>query len=336
MAAGTLLVHSLGNSSLMAHFDVFNGDADGICSLHQLRLAEPRDAVLVTGAKRDIALLEKVNASAGDTVTVLDISSDVNRAPLLSLLERGVAVQYFDHHGSGQVPAHPALDAHIDTAPTTCTGIIVDQWLGGRFRIWAVVAAFGDNFAEEAGKLARSLSLSDAQTAELQQLGECINYNAYGDSEDDLVMRPADLYRTLHRHADPFAFIDSEPAFARLRAARSEDMALAQQVPPFLNAPGGAVVIFPDAAWSRRVRGAYANLLVVAQPQQAFAVVTPSVNGGYTVSVRSPMAQRTGADILCRQFPTGGGRPAAAGITQLPKEQLPAFIRAFEKVFCMA
>ena len=55
-------------------YDVFNGDADGICALHQLRLAAPCTSVLITGAKRDIALLERVQAQAGDVVTVLDIS----------------------------------------------------------------------------------------------------------------------------------------------------------------------------------------------------------------------------------------------------------------------
>jgi hypothetical protein len=29
------------------YFDVFNGDADGLCALHQLSLAEPRAARLV-------------------------------------------------------------------------------------------------------------------------------------------------------------------------------------------------------------------------------------------------------------------------------------------------
>ena len=46
----------------MSYYDVFNGDADGLCSLHQLRLDEPRDSVLVTGAKRDIELLQRVVA----------------------------------------------------------------------------------------------------------------------------------------------------------------------------------------------------------------------------------------------------------------------------------
>jgi hypothetical protein len=55
----------------MKFYDVFNGDADGLCALHQLRLAEPRDAVLVTGTKRDIELLARVDAGRGDEITVL-------------------------------------------------------------------------------------------------------------------------------------------------------------------------------------------------------------------------------------------------------------------------
>ena len=46
------------------NYDVFNGDADGICALLQLRLAEPREAQLVTGVKRDINLLSRVEALA--------------------------------------------------------------------------------------------------------------------------------------------------------------------------------------------------------------------------------------------------------------------------------
>jgi len=55
----------------MKYIDVFNGDADGICALHQLRLAEPVESTLVTGVKRDINLLQKVEAGQGDRVTVV-------------------------------------------------------------------------------------------------------------------------------------------------------------------------------------------------------------------------------------------------------------------------
>ena len=74
----------------MMHFDVFNGDADGLCALHQLRLVTPVESALITGAKRDIALLQRVPALAGDRVTVLDLSAATNRAALVALLERGV------------------------------------------------------------------------------------------------------------------------------------------------------------------------------------------------------------------------------------------------------
>ncbi len=63
-------------------FDVFNGDADGICALHQLRLAEPVNSELITGPKRDISLLKRVQARAGDRITVLDIALSKNRDAL--------------------------------------------------------------------------------------------------------------------------------------------------------------------------------------------------------------------------------------------------------------
>ena len=116
----------------------FNGDADGLCALQQLRLAgDPAAeaaATLVTGVKRDIALLERVaaSASAGDEVTVLDVSLDVNRAGLLALLAAGARVRYFDHHFAGDIPADPALEPHIDTAPNVCTALLVDRYLDGQ------------------------------------------------------------------------------------------------------------------------------------------------------------------------------------------------------------
>ena len=55
--------------------DAFNGDADGIFALFQLRLTEPRDGQLVTGVKRDINLLSEFTAGKDDKVTARDIFS---------------------------------------------------------------------------------------------------------------------------------------------------------------------------------------------------------------------------------------------------------------------
>ena len=70
-------------------WDVFNGDADGICVFLQLRLAEPRNSKLLTSIKRDIALLDRIDAKVDDEVTVLDISLDKNRGHLLHILNAG-------------------------------------------------------------------------------------------------------------------------------------------------------------------------------------------------------------------------------------------------------
>ena len=317
----------------MTHFDVFNGDADGLCALQQLRLAVPRASVLVTGVKRDIALLQRVPAKAGDSVTALDISLDVNRPALSALLERGVAVEYFDHHHAGAIPAHPHFEAHIDCAPDVCTGMLVDRHLGGAQRVWAVVAAFGDNLAAPARQLALSLGLSEERQAVLRELGENLAYNAYGDTEADLIVHPAALFRAMRGHPDPFQLARDEAVLRTISDSRRADLDLARSIAPSARGAGAAIYILPDAGWSRRVRGAFGNELAHANPGRAHAVLTPDGQNGYLVSVRAPIARPVGADALCRQFPSGGGRAAAAGINHLPIDQLERFRRLLEHAF---
>jgi len=318
----------------MTHFDVFNGDADGLCALHQLRLAAPKDSVLVSGVKRDVALLQRIGeAGPGDSVTVLDVSLATNRDALLMLLDRGVDVEYFDHHFAGEIPVHPRLTATIDTSPDVCTGILVDRHLGGLHRPWAVVAAFGDNLPQAARKLARPLSLPEAPLGELEGLGVALAYNAYGDSERDLIVHPAALYRTLSRYADPFEFMRHESIYRRISDTRDEDLGMARVMRPEQVLAGATIHILPDAPWARRVRGALANELANHQPGLAHAVLTHKSDGGYMVSVRAPIGKGAGAHDLCRKFPTGGGRVGAAGINHLPIDQMPVFVRELDKAF---
>jgi hypothetical protein len=315
------------------HFDVFNGDADGICALHQLRLAEPVESTLVTGVKRDISLLKRVEASAGDRVTVLDIAMSKNLDALNKLLERGVAVAYFDHHIPGDIPNHPNLKAHVDTSAEVCTSLLVDKYLAGKFRIWAVTAAFGDNLHDAARRAAQGLNLSDVQLDALCELGECLNYNGYGETVADLFFAPDVLYRIVHRHVDPFTFIHEEPAFQTLKKGYAEDMALAQEISPVKATNSGSIYLLPEASWSRRISGVFSNALATGSPDRATAVLTGRSQGGYVVSVRAPIATKTGADEVCSKFETGGGRKGAAGINLLPEDQLEKFIAEFYAVF---
>ena len=317
----------------MSHYDAFNGDADGICSLLQLRLDSPRESTLVTGVKRDISLLERIPATQGDSITALDISADTNRVALRALLDRGVAIDYYDHHYAGELPAHPNALFHIDTSPGVCTGVIVDRALGGRQRIWAVVAAFGDDLDEMGRALAGTLPLDAAAVATLKELGECIGYNAYGDTEADLLVPPAALYRTLYESADPFRFVATEPLFGEIKTTRASDLDNARRVLPAQASGGAPVYVLPDAPWSRRVRGAFGNELAAASPDRAHAILTPNAHGGYTVSVRAPRTTQIGADAFCRAFATGGGRARAAGINHLPADQVAEFTRRFAQAF---
>jgi hypothetical protein len=312
-------------------YDVFNGDADGICALHQLRRAAPRASVLVTGAKRDIELVERVDAQAGDEVTVLDISLARNAAALHRLLARGAKCRYFDHHVADAIPSHAHLETHIDTAPDVCTSLIVDRYLAGAQRVWAVVAAFGDNLAAAARQAAAPLALADPLLAQLRELGEAINYNAYGDSVDDLHYHPADLYQTLSRYADPFQFISGEPVFEILRDGRADDLFRAGEIAPECATAQSALYVLPDAAWSRRVGGSFGNQLAAAEPGRAHAVLTRA-GGGYRASVRAAIYRPAGADALCRQF-GGGGRQGAAGIDRLDASDYECFVAAFQKAY---
>lgn len=316
----------------MKYYDIFNGDADGICALHQLRLSEPREAALVTGVKRDLRLVEKVEAEPGDVLTVLDVSMQENAEALQRLLARGVRCQYFDHHYPGDIPSHPALTAVIDTSPDVCTSLLVDRYLSGRWRPWAVAAAFGDNLDETARVAAAPLQLAAERLELLAELGRLLNYNGYGEQIADLVYPPAELYRIVSRHRDPFTFIEEEPAFGALRANQAEDQGRAAALQAYAETASGAVYVLPNAAWSRRLSGTVANDLARARRERAHAVLVAR-EGGFTVSVRAPRDRPLGADALCRRFPSGGGRAAAAGINMLAESDLDRFVAEFQRAF---
>lgn len=312
------------------NFDVFNGDADGICALLQLRLAQPCESILITGVKRDISLLKQVNANSGDRVTVLDISLDKNRQPLLDLLNNQVDVFYVDHHQSGEIPIHPNLQALIDTDANKCTSLLVDRFLNYRFTPWAITAAFGDNLSQTAILVAQERNFVGEQIKDLEQLGICLNYNSYGSNVADLHFAPDELYRCISGYESPLDFIaDRKDIFQQLQEGYAYDFAQAEQTIAEFQNEKVAVFILPDAKWARRVSGVWGNDLANRFPGRAHAVLTHNLQGCFTVSVRAPLNHKIGADILCAQFPGGGGRKAAAGINCLPYESLNKFIERF-------
>lgn len=326
--AGAARRSNRGDARMTMHIDVCNGDADGLCALVQWRLHAPRVAQLITGLKRDIELVQHVQAAQGDQLLVCDLSLRRNRQPLLRLLAAGVFVRYFDHHTPGDIPVHPLLEAHIDTASNTCTSLLVDAYLGGQFRAWALVGAFGDSLISVAEGLALDMGLSAADRQRLQSLGKSINYNAYGDDAQDVYILPAQLFPLLLRYHDPLDFLDHECIGAELNARRHADLQQAHAMRPIQQSAHARIYLLPAAPWSRRVLGSLGNALAVAEPQCAHALLRTTATGSFVVSVRAPLCAPVGAAEFCRPF-GGDGRAAAAGIDNLPTSQLGPFMAAF-------
>src|SRR5207237_10939015 len=136
-----------------------------------------------------------------------------------------------------------------------CTGRLVDRYLEGRFRTWAVTGAFGDSLGEEARALAAIAGLAPAAADRLAALGVAINYNAYGETIADLHVPPAELAEEMLRYPDPLRFADESPTFRRLASGFLEDMEQARRLSPARKGPGAVVIVLPDAAWARRVSG---------------------------------------------------------------------------------
>lgn len=316
------------------HYDIFNGDADGIFALQQYRLENPQpDSTLITGVKRDIRLLTQIENKADCTLSVFDISLDSNRSALVQLLEQNNAVVYFDHHFAGKLPQSPLLKTFIDPSPDTCTSLIVNGTLAGKHRLWAICGAFGDNLHQLATKHAKDHGISQQQTDRLQELGELFNYNGYGAGIEDLHFHPRTLFEAVRCYSDPFDFIENSTELPALRTGYHSDMTLVMQLKELETKGKNRVYHLPDTPWARRVTGVFSNIRAREQTNAAHAVITENKDGSLRISVRAPLNDQRDADTLCKLFPTGGGRTAAAGVNSLPAEQLGIFLDKFNSFY---
>ncbi len=318
----------------MDHIDVFNGDADGLCALVQLRREEPKDSNLITGIKRDINLLKRVKSGINTNITVLDISLEKNKLDVARLLNDGASIDYVDHHKTGEIIQHPNLKLSIDLDANTCTSLIVDQRLNGKYRAWAITAAYGDNLFEKATDLGKKSGYKESELDVMKELGTLLNYNGYGGDIRDLFFDPAVLFEKLRHFDTPFQFLEQELAtYQVLKEGYKQDISLAKQTAYIHKTASIAVIELPNEVWARRVSGVFSNQLANDYTNRAHAVMTKKENGAYLVSVRAPLERKYGADELVSQFPTGGGRKAAAGINDLPEDMLASFIDAMEQQF---
>ncbi len=227
------------------------------------------------------------------------------------------------------------LDTLIDTAPESCTSLLINQKLNGANVAWAIAAAFGDNLKTVAARLADENGFDQSQTEFLEELGILVNYNGYGSSLSDLHFTPIELYQTLYQYPNPFDLLDDKNSvFYRLRAAYQNDRQQLSNLAPVYESEVARVFELPGETWARRISGVFGNEIVNQDPNRAQAVLTKNQDGeSYTVSLRAPLSNRTGADEICSSFETGGGRKAAAGINQLNERDKVNFISLLDAYY---
>jgi hypothetical protein len=247
---------------------------------------------------------------------VLDLALNRNLSALEGLLNNGVRVRYFDHHLCANIPKHPLLETHINTASDVCTGMLVNAILGGRYKAWAIVCAYGDNLTHSAERMASSAGINSISRETLRMVGEAVNYNAYGESEQDVLLAPAELFSLLLAYPNPLNAAHDLPILRQLTNCRQADLQAARRIAPTKSSPNAAAYLLPDGPWSRRVSGSFANDLATREPTLAHAVLKQRDNGHYLVSVRAPKSQPHGAgERRC----CGYRSPARRSVAVIPR-----------------
>jgi hypothetical protein len=317
--------------------DVFNGDADGLFAAHQLRLAEPGPdpaaGAVVTGLKREIACSNRIDVPAGrrDATARASTSRSAATAPRSSACSRRAR----PCAGStttmpATCPRHPRLRAHIDTAPETCTSLIVDRELRGAIgagqwpRPSATTSAPSPTRSAADAGADRGRTGAAARTrrgGQLQRLRRDARRRA--DRAGGAVCAAG---RVMPIRSTSFATTRSSPNWPRAGAA---DLAGAVQLRPWRQCGGGAVFVLPDEGWSRRVLGSFRQPAGRAFVDSAFAVLKARAEGGYLASVRAPAGaaegRRSPVPPLRRRRPRRRGRHRPAGRPRNSKRSAGAF-----------
>lgn len=317
----------------------FNGDSDGIIAQHLAKISGIEPDLRITGLKRDLKLLGRLPpsvASGALDLRVFDINLRDNLPEVLRLLENpSVTIRWHDHHEPGEIPVSPRLTARIVTARGTCTALLAHADHPGADPRWAAMAAYGDNIPEAAEALLKPLALHPIETRELCEAGELINYNAYGESEADVLFHPLEVAERMAAYTKADDFIRHSGLIQPLREQFEDDRKNMGGLVADEARPGASLYRLPDAAWARRLGSTFANRAALADPARAVAVLHPLADGSFQVSVRAPRgrADAAAASSLASEFPSGGGRALAAGINRLDPADVPRFARRFFEVY---
>lgn len=310
----------------MKYYDLFNGDADGLISLHQYRMFFPKNSKPISGVKRDVKLLRHMLDVKNSNITVFDVSHRSNMDYVEPILAKGNKITWFDHHEADYYITTSNFRMNLDTDPSCCTSWLVDQYIDGAHRPWTIAGAYGDNLDQLVERINPAFS---QQTLDiLKEVGQTLNYNGYGYEITDLTVDPVDVYNDMKQYESPFKYYMQSETFTTIREQMLQDQRDLNSSEIMYDDTHCQVVLLPETKAAIRYSGIYSNQLTTDNPDKAFAVLT-RVEGGYRISIRAPKNAPTGASGIALQFPSGGGREKAAGINLLPLKDYDTFLSKF-------
>ena len=251
----------------------------------------------MTGVKRDIALLRaRGGAAPGDLVTVLDVSLDRNRAALLRAARARRARALFRPPLRGRDPGASRARGVTSTLGAGRLHQHAGRPSSGRTlpRLGRGRRPSATGWTRSRSNLGAAMALGAAELEKLRELGRSLNYNAYGETEADLLVPPATpLSRCLPSTSDPLQFVAARGPLRRLDGeAPHADLGRGLRDRAALGGPGRrglpAARCALEPARERHVRQPAGAPARTARDRGARA----ARGGGYIVSVRVPPGAR--------------------------------------------
>jgi hypothetical protein len=269
--------------------DVCTGDADGLCSILQWRLHEPKLTSMVSGPLCVTDAIRNFQVFPGDEVLVCNLPLKFDPSTQSHASGRRATVQYLDCRAHDASACRLRKSAVSAASPTACTSQVVDHLLQGAFRGWAMVGAYGSHRQHWADAQATASGLGVGARNQLQCLGEVISYNAEVTHARHLYLEPAHLYAQLAHYQDPLEFMQAESLADELDALRQADLRKAFALLPYWSDARASVYVLPDEDWASRVARQFQARLNGMNPERTFAVLSPSGAGTVRVAVQTGM-----------------------------------------------
>lgn len=317
---------------------IFDGDGDGVGAAAIWLMANPGKYVAVTNqqkSKRDLVKEASIAIPseylARKKVAVLDISAEQNMADLELLVERGVRIDFIDHHTPSETKLHEDIanysrpDSREISTASLAYNALEEKLSKGEKRKAAQLAVLG--LANDGkGRAARKLfggTMGKDEMEKLLYFGKVLNYAACLGNTLDF----AEVLKGLSEFENIFVYFDNSRVKEVAEEMESSLTEFETRISP-LPADKTTVYFFPQETEKDTVLGlaSYSNYLnsrAEENPEQHYLGILRTDTGKTRFSVRGPEALKL-TEFLAQAYGARAlGRETAAGFdTERPVEEV--------------